>query len=98
MKNKYYLRIEDNNFGFLVEGIHEIKETDIPITYEDYTTFFNYQSEGKQFKLKEIPAGSGLFDYVEEYIPEVVEVIQETGIDEFMLDVDYRLSKLELGV
>ena len=72
MENQYYLRIENDNFGFLVDGIHKIQETDIPISYEDYTTFFNYQSEGKQFKLKEIPTGSGLFDYIEEYTPEVI--------------------------
>jgi len=72
MKKNYYLRIEDNNFGFVLEEIHNIKETDIPITDEDYNKFFELQSKGKQFRLKEMPTGAGLFDYVEEYIPEVI--------------------------
>lgn len=98
MGYKYFFRIEDNSFGFLVEGIHETKETDIPISYEDYTIFFNLQSEGKQFRLKETASGDTLFDYIEEYIPEVVETTQEEGIDEYLLDLEYRISKIELGV
>lgn len=72
MENKYYLRIEDNSFGFVIEGIHEIKEADIVILNEDYKLFFNLQSQGKQFGLKEVPTGTGLFDYLEEYIQDVV--------------------------
>lgn len=98
MGDKYYLRIENDDFGFLVKGMHEIKESDIPILYEDYNNFFELQGQGKQFKLKVMPTGNGLFDYIEEYEPEVIEEVQEVGIDEFRLDVDYRLSKLELGV
>ena len=72
MYKKYYLRIDGGHFGFLVEDIHTIKETDIKITQEEYDEFFKLQSEGKQFKLKEIATGIGLFDYLEEYTPEVV--------------------------
>lgn len=94
---QFYLRILDNNsFGFVNDSIHEILERDIRITSEDHKIFLELQSEGKQFKLKEIPTGKELFDYIEEYIPEQPQ--QEPGIDEFMLDVEYRLSKLELGV
>ncbi len=95
---KYYLRIENNNFEFLLEGIHEIKESDKLILNDDYILFFELQSKGKQFRLKEIPTGNTLFDYIEEYIPEVLEVTSEVGQDEFNLDIEYRLSKLELGV
>ena len=96
---QYYLRIENNDFGFILNGIHEIKETDIKITIEDYNKFFELQSSGKQFKLKEVSTGTELFDYLEEYIPEVVETIQEEeGIDEYLLDLEYRISKIELGV
>lgn len=97
--NQYYLRIENNDFGFVLDGIHEIKESDIKITLEDYNKFFELQSSGKQFKLKEIASGDTLFDYLEEYIPEVVEeTVQEEGIDEYLLDLEYRISKIELGV
>jgi hypothetical protein len=94
---QFYLRLFDNNsFGFVNDSIHEILERDISITNEDHKIFFDLQSQGKQFRLKEIPTGTGLFDYLETYIPE--RVSEEPGIEEFMLDTDYRLSKLELGV
>lgn len=96
--NKYYLRIEGNNFGFVLDGIHEILDTDIEITNEDYNRFFELQSQGKQFRLKETPTGTELFDYVEEYIPEVIVEPVEPGIEEIALDHEYRISKLELGV
>lgn len=70
----YYLRIEENNFGFVLEGLHEIKETDISITNADYDMFFDLQAKGKQFRLKEVPTGKELFDYVEEYTPEINQV------------------------
>lgn len=85
-----YLVIDGENFGFDTEG------NNIHIKDEDYNLFFDMQNEGKQFKLKEIPTGKELFDYIEEYIPEQPQ--QEVGLNEFMLDVDYRISKLELGV
>lgn len=71
---QYYLHIyEDNTFGFYVEGIHNIdKNKNIPISQEDYNKFFEEQSNGKQYKLKdELPEEKGgLFDYVEEYVQE----------------------------
>ncbi|MBS6501898.1 MAG: hypothetical protein KH415_09735, partial [Clostridium sp.] len=70
----YYLRIEENNFGFVLEGLHEIKEIDISITNADYDMFFDLQAKGKQFRLKEVPTGKELFDYVEEYTPEVTPI------------------------
>lgn len=70
----YYLRIEENNFGFVLEELHEIKETDISITNEDYYMFFDLQAKGKQFRLKEVPTGKELFDYVQEYTPEVTPI------------------------
>lgn len=72
MEDKYYLRIEDNSFGFVIEEIHDIKETDIPVSNEDYDKFFKLQSQGKEFRLKETPTGTGLFDYIEEYTSEVI--------------------------
>lgn len=94
----YYLRIEENNFGFVLEGLHKIKERDISITNEDYNMFFDLQAKGKQFRLKEVQTGEELFDYVEEYTPEIVEEVQEPGIEEMILDHEYRISKFELGV
>ncbi|MBS4958397.1 MAG: hypothetical protein KHZ99_15335 [Clostridium sp.] len=74
MENKYFLRIENNTFGFILDGIHKIRETDIEISNEDYTEFFELQSQGKQFRIKETPTGEELFGYVEEYIPEITPI------------------------
>jgi hypothetical protein len=98
MDNKKYLRIENNSFGFVADGIHEIKETDIEISIDDYDTFFEMQSQGKQFKLKNNPTGTGLFDYIEEYIPEPIEVKLELDAEDHLLDLEHRVSLLELGV
>ncbi|MBC5626172.1 hypothetical protein H8S10_11960 [Clostridium sp. NSJ-49] len=68
--NKYYLRIENDKFGFVVEGIHEIDETtDYAVTQEEYNKFFELQSEGKQFRVKADATGVTLFDLIEEYTP-----------------------------
>lgn len=63
----YYLRIEGDRFGFIVEDIHEILNTDIPISKIDYDSYFAQQSEGAQFRLKVEPTGESLFDYVETF-------------------------------
>lgn len=98
MEHKYYLRIENNYFVFVVEGINEIKDTDITITNEDYNNLIDLRNKGKRFILKEVPTGNKLFDYIEEYIPERIEVTPEQGLEEIALDHEYRISKLELGV
>ena len=98
MNNKKYLRIENDSFGFVADGIHEILNTDIEIREEDYNRFFELQSQGKQFRLKTNRIGTALFDYVEEYIPEAIKEPQEPGVDKYMLDIEYRVSLLELGV
>lgn len=99
MENKYYLRIEENSFGFVLEGFHDIRESDILVSNEDYNNFFELQSKGKQFRLKEVPEDeAGLFGFVEEYEPETIEIPQEPGIEDYVLDLEYRLSKIELGV
>ena len=75
MENNYYVRIQEQKFGFIVEGIHDIDETiDRKVTNEDYKTFFDLQSEGKQFRVKEVPTGETLFDLIEEYTPEPIEM------------------------
>ncbi|MDU8964613.1 hypothetical protein [Clostridium tertium] len=96
---KRYLAIlkEENQFGFKDET-DKILDEDIQITNEDYALFFEKKSTGKQFRLKEISTGNGLFDYIEEYIPDIKEVTKEPGIEEMLLDHEYRLSKVELGV
>ena len=84
----YYLHIdeENNSFGFYIEGIHDIdKDKDIPISDEDYNKFFEEQSNGKQYRLKETRQSDnsgGLFDYVEEYVEQVETLQQEPSLQE----------------
>lgn len=83
MENNYYIRIQEQKFGFIVEGIHDIDETiDHKVTSEDYKTFFELQSEGKQFRVKEVPTGETLFDLIEEYTPEPIEMPVTVSLEE----------------
>ena len=62
-----YLIIDGENFGFSLKNDDNLKS--VEISQEDYNTFFENQSNGKQYKLKdELPEeNGGLFDYLEEY-------------------------------
>lgn len=83
MENNYYLRIQENKFGFVVDGIHDIlADVDHAVTNEDYKTFFDLQSEGKQFRVKETPTGETLFDLIEEYTPEPIETPVTVSLEE----------------
>ena len=104
-ENKYYLRIDGNTFGFVLEGIHTITKEDIEISNEDYNTFFENQSNGIQYRLKETPLKSkGLFGYLEEYTPEPLPYTpseeEEQVLDqlEYLMELDLRLTNLELGL
>ena len=105
MNDKYYLRINGDDFGFVVEGIHTIKKEDIEININDYNTFFKNQSEGKCYKLKENKEiNKGLFGYIEEYTPEVIPIPiteeEQQDLDqlEYLMELDLRLTSLELGL
>lgn len=69
---KYFLRINGNEFGFAIEGVSDILENDMEITEDDYLHFFELQEQGKQFKIKEVVTGKGLFDYIEVQNKEVL--------------------------
>lgn len=77
-----YLRIKGESFGFVVEGVHTIVETDIPITDEEYAGFFRRQGAGECFRLKkERPESGGLFDYIEPFEMEQPEPMAPTEIE-----------------
>ncbi|MBB6622226.1 hypothetical protein H7E67_02165 [Clostridium gasigenes] len=84
----YYLRVENENFGFVVDEVHDIKDTDNAITTEDYNKFFNLQGEGKQFRIKENSTGTGLFDYIEEYIQTVDTTIKPISTEDRMKAIE----------
>lgn len=65
---KYYIRLEEEGFGFVADGVHEILPTDKEISIEDYDTFFEMQTQGKQFIISN-RNGTSLFEILEEYTP-----------------------------
>lgn len=71
-----YIRIENEGFGFVTPDIHQILETDIPISDEAYNKFLELQSVGKFFKIKN-PSGATFEEIFEEYTPE--QIPQEPG-------------------
>ena len=91
MENRYFLRIDGKEFYPVCDWCYKILSTDIPMTEEEH----NRYCDG-QFRLKDNPTGESVFDYIEEYVPQSEAI--EPGIDNFMLETDFRLSKLELGV
>ena len=109
MENKYYVRIQEDKFGFVVDGIHDIlADVDHAITNEDYDRFFELQSKGKQFRVKDVPTGEGLFDLIEEYVPEPLPPVPPSDMEllleevlnqsEMILEMDFRLTSIELGL
>ena len=108
--NKYYLRILEDEFTFLLVGFHDkndFLDSDIPISEKDYLKW-NEECSFKQFRVRKVPTGNTLFDYIEEYTPEAlppgpkseIELLQEEVLNqsEMMLDMDFRMTNLELGL
>lgn len=80
---KVYLRTSNGRIEFITDDIHDIKETDIPVTKEDYELFFESQANGIQYKLRDmIPLSNdiSLFDTVEEFVSEPI-AIEKTDVE-----------------
>lgn len=98
----YYIRIENEEFGFVVDDIHTILDTDIKISDEDYSRFFELQYQGKQFRIKN-PNGTTLFEILEEYTP-VIESMPTGATLEDRVDnleqenADLTFALMEAGV
>jgi len=63
-----YLSVDGDSFGFKKEGIHKILPGDIEISEDIYNHFFEQQSQGKQYKVKD-PNGSTFQEIFEEIAP-----------------------------
>lgn len=72
----YYIFQNGDDFGFKCDEIHEIAETDIPIGDDVYQQFFDLQCDGKSLRIKDIN-GTTFDEIFEEYIPEIMETIEE---------------------
>lgn len=91
----YYIRVENGNFGFVTEYIHEILEIDIEVSNEDYNKFFELQTQGKQFRVKNQQATT-LFEILEEYIPDQVGLPQEPSTSERLVILEQENADLLL--
>lgn len=88
MYGQIYLRILiEGMFTFIDSRLEEPLENDIPVLKTDYEIWKD-KSSYKEFRTKEIPTGSELFDYIEEYIPEIKENNTPT--------IEERIKALEL--
>lgn len=93
--SQYYLRkLGNSNFSFVVENMHEIITSDIEIKTEDYNNFLELQSQGKQFKSKEVATGESLFDYIEEYVPEIADTPRVPSVEERMAAMEELMLSL----
>ena len=89
MNYKYFLRVIGNEFTFVAECVHSILKTDIEITNEDYENW-KYNSSFKSYRLKKVITGSGLFGYIEDYIPTTEDTpYVPTLVEKNRSDIDY---------
>ena len=93
----YYLNIENGVFSFLTDEIHDISESDIPISSEDYEEFFKKQSDGVQFKLRDVIAEDavGLFDYVEEVPHETSEDDPQETLENLRTEYEMLMERMQ---
>ena len=93
----YYLNIENGVFSFLTDEIHDISESDIPISLEDYDEFFKKQSDGVQFKLRDVISEDavGLFDYVEEVPHETNEDDPQEVLEDLRTEYEALMERMQ---
>jgi hypothetical protein len=79
-----YLAIINGDITFKTPEIHEILESDVKISDEIYNRFFELQSQGKQFKIKDMN-GTTFEEIFVEVIPDAIpqpkselEILKET--------------------
>lgn len=93
-----YLRTENGKIEFLTEDIHEIKKTDILLSEEEYKEFFELQSQGKQYKLKEAvtyDVSPGLFDYIEEFENEPIAAEETVTLESLKSEIETLKTEIQ---
>lgn len=94
----FYLRTENNKIEFLTNEIHEIKNTDMLLSDEEYNEFFELQSQGKQYRLKEAVTYTlppSLFDYVEEFVNEPVVAEEVVTLESLKTEIEALKTEIE---
>ena len=91
-----FIAISDlNEICFKDDSINIITETDRPISDEIYAMFFEQQSMGKQFKIKDF-RGTTFEEIFEEYLP-TNDALDEQPISETE-ELKQRVAQLEAMV
>lgn len=91
----YYIAIYEDGFGFKVPDIHTITNEDKYISDDIYNRFFEEQTRGKSFKLKDIN-GTTFEEIFEEYQP-VNEDLNDQPSSEIE-ELKQRIAELETMV
>lgn len=93
----FYLRTENQKIEFLTDEIHEIKNTDMLLSTEEYEKFFELQSQGKQYRLKTSVTidenDKGLFGYIEEFENESIPSDEIKSDFEMIIEQNKTLMK-----
>jgi hypothetical protein len=84
-----YLFIDGGNYGFKHPDLHEIVESDVEISDEVYNNFFKQQTEGKQFRVKDINGKT--FEDIFEEIPQTTPVYVPTEVEKQLADLTFTL-------
>ena len=92
---KFIATSDLNEICFKDDSINIITDTDKPISDEIYAMFFEQQSMGKQFKIKDFQ-GTTFEEIFEEYLP-TNDVLEEQPISETD-ELKQRIAKLEAMV
>lgn len=107
-----YIRINKEKTQFVVPEIHQILDTDILISDEEYNNFITLQEAGAKFRKKNVvDVNLGLFGIIEEFIPEInptiptdtelkIKALENENLEqtEMLIDNDFRLTNIELGL
>ena len=93
----YYLNIENGVFSFLTDEIHDISESDIPISSEDYEEFFKKQSDGVQFKQRDVNAkdAEGLNDYEKEVQADEIENVSHEALEDLRAEYEMLMQRMQ---
>ena len=91
----YYIFKNGDDFGFKCDEIHKITESDVVIGDEIYNQFFDQQSVGKQFTVKNIK-GKTFEEIFEEHQP-INYTLDEQPLSETE-ELKQRVAQLEAMV
>ncbi|MBE6055845.1 hypothetical protein [Clostridium sp.] len=82
-----YIYLDKEEFGFKDDEINNIEQTDIEIKQEIYNKFFEEQSKGKQFKIKNLE-GKTFEEIFQEVIPEPVDpgVVEPSPVEKLQAE------------